>query len=165
MRNRLFFFLFSHPTVMLCAKPWKQRESDNWETKAFQYSVKPNIGALAGNPLAHNLRVLPCFILGLNKVGRIRHDFPAWDLRYEVCRANWLPWNGKLISMWPVNLEGEAIPAHVWGSPAPGPLHGFSPYLLGTTPSVSHSILSSRIQIRSHLFEKPNSKGGLGALH
>lgn len=55
---------------MLCAKPWKQRESDNWETKAFQYSVKPNIGALAGNPLAHNLRVLPCFILGLNKVGR-----------------------------------------------------------------------------------------------
>lgn len=49
---------------------WKQRESDNWETKAFRYSAKPNIGALSGKPLVHYLLALFWFILSLNRVRR-----------------------------------------------------------------------------------------------
>lgn len=71
MSNRFFFFfLFGHLTVMLCVKPWGKRESDNWETKAFQCSARPNMGALPGKPHVHYFLALPWFIPGLNNVGR-----------------------------------------------------------------------------------------------
>lgn len=140
---------------MLCAKPWKQRESDHWETKVFQYSAKPNKGALGGKPLAHYFLALPWFILGLNKVG------------------------GKsgmvfLQRTWGMGLEeptghhemGGSFPCALPDMPEvpPGPLHWFIPYLLGTTPSVSHSISSSRIQIRGHPFWKAQLQVWLGCL-
>lgn len=150
---------------MLCVKPWKQRESDNWETKAFQYLAKPNMGALVGKSLAHYFLAFPWFILGLNKVGRESGSFPAWGLRDGICRAKWLPWNGRLISICPCRLEGEQ-PQHMPEVHQPLGHHtGSFLSCLEQLPLFSTPFCPPGSKLEVTLSEKPNSKGGFGALH
>jgi len=157
MRNRLFFFLFSHPTVMLCAKPWKQRESDNWETKAFQYSAKPNMGALAGKPLAHYFLALPWFILGLNRVGRksgmvFLHG--TWGVGFAEPTGR-----HEMGSCFPCALSDMPEVHQALGLCTGSFLTCLEKLHLFPTPFYPPG---SKLEVT--LFEKPNSKGGLGAL-